>query len=103
MLGKVNRIILMSMLALPGRVWAASSGPTLPFEGPLRMLANALGGPVALSIAIIALMATGAVLVFGGELNEFARRACLLVLAISFLVSGSAFMTTLFGVTGALV
>ena len=42
-------------------------------------------------------------LVFGGELSEFARRSCVAVLAIAFLVLGAGFMTSLFGVGGATV
>jgi type IV secretion system protein VirB2 len=48
-------------------------------------------------------MAAGGTLVFGGELNEFARRSCIAVLAIAFLVAGSSFMSMLFNVTGALI
>jgi hypothetical protein len=48
-------------------------------------------------------MAAGGMLVFGGELNEFARRSCIAVLAIAFLVAGSGFMTMLFGISAALV
>jgi type IV secretion system protein TrbC len=75
----------------------------LTLETPLALVARSLTGPVALSIAIVALMAAGGILVFGGELNEFARRACIAVLAIAFLVAGSGFMTALFGISAALV
>ena len=42
---------------------------------PLTRLQQSLSGPVAGAIAIIALVAIGVTLVFGGEWNEFARRA----------------------------
>jgi len=90
-------------MLLPVRGWAAGVGGSLPWEFPLTKIAQSLTGPVAISIAIIALMAAGGILVFGGELNEFARRACVAVLAITFLVAGSGFMTALFGVSAALV
>jgi type IV secretion system protein TrbC len=97
-------LIMPVLLLLPARAWAAGTGAAgLPWETPLRLVANSLTGPVALSIAIIALMAAGGILVFGGELNEFARRSCIAVLAIAFLVAGSSFMATLFGVSGAMV
>ena len=99
-----RQVVLLAFLLLPTHAWAAGAGSTgLPWETPLRMIANSLSGPVALSIAIIALMAAGGILVFGGELNEFARRSCVAVLAIAFLVAGTGFMTTLFGVSGALI
>ena len=48
-------------------------------------------------------MVAGGTLVFGGELSEFARRSCVAVMAIAFLVLGAGFMTALFGVGGATV
>lgn len=100
----IKELLFLAVMILPSHAVAAGTGSSgLPWETPLRMVANSLTGPVALSIAIIALMAAGGILVFGGELNEFARRACIAVLAIAFLVAGSSFMTTLFGVAGALI
>jgi len=80
-----------------------AGGGGLPWETPLHTVAVSLTGPVALAISIIALMVAGGTLVFGGELSEFARRACLSVLAIAFLVAGTSFMSILFGVGGAVV
>jgi type IV secretion system protein VirB2 len=99
----IKKMSLLAPLILPAHARAAGIGGGLPWENPLRLVALSLTGPVALSIAIIALMAAGGILVFGGELNEFARRSCVAVLAIAFLVAGSSFMTTLFGVAGALI
>ncbi len=82
---------------------AGAGGGGLPWETPLHTVAVSLTGPVALAISIIALMVAGGTLVFGGELSEFARRACLSVLAIAFLVAGTSFMSILFGVGGAVV
>ena len=104
MKGMREKTLLAALLLQPARSWASGTGASgLPWENPLRMVANSLTGPVALSIAIIALMAAGGMLVFGGELNEFARRSCIAVLAIAFLVAGAGFMSVLFGVSGALV
>ena len=84
--------------------WAAGAGGGgLPWEAPLAMVAASLTGPVALAVSLIALMVAGGTLVFGGELSEFARRSCVAVLAIAFLVLGAGFMTQLFGVGGAVV
>ncbi len=85
-------------------VWAGGGGGGgLPWETPLNRVAQSMTGPVALSISLIALMVAGGTLVFGGELSEFARRSCVAGLAIAFLVLGAGFMTTLFGVGGAVV
>ena len=103
MKSKLKLLVVMALFLLPVQAWASGAGGGLPWEGPLQKVANSLQGPVALAISIIAMMAVGGVLVFGGELNEFARKACLLVLAISLLVAGNSFMSILFGVSGALV
>jgi type IV secretion system protein VirB2 len=101
---RLFNLITAAALWFPTRALAAGVGSSgLPWETPLQKIASSLTGPVALAIAIIALMAAGGIVVFGGELNEFARRACISVLAISFLVAGSGFMVALFGVAGAVV
>jgi type IV secretion system protein TrbC len=99
-LRRVFWLTLSPVLCPLGVAYAGSSGG-LPWESPLQKLVTSLSGPVALGIAIIAMVAAGGALVFGGELSEFARKALLLVLAIAFLVLGSQFMTTLFSVSGA--
>jgi type IV secretion system protein VirB2 len=104
MKGKSGNALLVAFVLSPAQVWAGGIGGSgLPWENPLWLVAKSLTGPVALSVSIIALMAAGGILVFGGELNEFARRSCIAVLAIAFLVAGSSFMATLFGVSGAVI
>jgi type IV secretory pathway VirB2 component (pilin) len=101
-----KRVWLLTLLLLVATqaAWAGGAGGGgLPWETPLNRVAQSMTGPVALSISLIALMVAGGTLVFGGELSEFARRSCVAVLAIAFLVLGAGFMTTLFGVGGAVV
>jgi type IV secretion system protein TrbC len=77
----------------------ASSGGGLPWETPLNKVKDSLSGPVALAVGVIAFFAGGAMLVFGGEMTDFARRAALVVLACGFLLGGSNLLTTLYGTT----
>ncbi len=101
-----KRVWFLTLLVLVAAqaAWAGGAGGGgLPWETPLNRVAQSMTGPVALSISLIALMVAGGTLVFGGELSEFARRSCVAVLAIAFLVLGAGFMTTLFGVGGAVV
>ena len=95
--------LMVMLLVATQAAWAGGGGGGLPWETPLSRVATSLTGPVALSISLIALMVAGGTLVFGGELSEFARRSCVAVLAIAFLVLGAGFMTALFGVGGAVV
>ncbi len=82
---------------------AGAVGAALPWEAPLLNVAQSLTGPIALSVSLIALMVSGGTLVFGGELSEFARRSCVAVLAIAFLVFGAGFMNVLFAGGGAVI
>jgi type IV secretion system protein VirB2 len=96
-------LMLLCLIATQPAFAGGGGGGGLPWETPLRRIADSLTGPVALSISLIALMVAGGTLVFGGELSEFARRSCVAALAIAFLVLGAGFMTSLFGVGGATV
>jgi type IV secretory pathway VirB2 component (pilin) len=81
---------------------AASAGGSLPWDTPLQTLSNDIKGPVAFTISLLGLVATGAALLFGGEINEFIRRIIMVVLVISLLVFAANILSTLFA-TGAVV
>jgi type IV secretion system protein TrbC len=81
----------------------AGGGGALPWEGPLSQVATSLTGPVALAISVIGLFAAGAVLMFGGELTEFAKRAVYMVMAIAFIIGGASLLNVAFNFTGALI
>ncbi|MBU1386956.1 MAG: TrbC/VirB2 family protein [Proteobacteria bacterium] len=59
----------------------------LPWEAPITTLRTSLTGPVAFGIALIAIMITGGMLIFGGEFNEFAKRGSYVVLVLGLLVT----------------
>jgi type IV secretion system protein VirB2 len=66
-------------------------------------VATSLTGPVALAISVIGLFAAGAVLMFGGELTEFAKRAVYMVMAIAFIIGGASLLNVAFNFTGAVI
>ncbi|MGQ5522342.1 TrbC/VirB2 family protein [Chitinimonas sp. PSY-7] len=65
----------------------------LPWEGPLQQLQSSLTGPVAKSIGVIALAASGGMLAFGGELSDFTKRMMMVVLALSVMLLANNFMS----------
>lgn len=97
--------ILRTLITLTVAVVAAQAGAvgSLPWEGPLQTIATSLTGPVAFSVSIIGIFATGATLMWGGEMNEFARRASLMGLVVAVIVFATNIMSSAFGVTGAVV
>jgi type IV secretory pathway VirB2 component (pilin) len=79
---------------------ASSAGGGLPWESPLQQIQQSITGPVAGFIALAAVAIAGAMLIFGGELNDFARRLCYVALVGGVLL-GATQIVALFGATGA--
>lgn len=89
-------IVLVSVLP----ALAGSGGGGLPWEGPLQQIQESITGPVAGYIALAAVAIAGGMLIFGGELNDFARRLMYVVLVAGILL-GATTIVGLFGSTGA--
>ncbi|KQU95516.1 hypothetical protein ASD12_23695 [Mesorhizobium sp. Root102] len=85
---------------LAGPAFAAGGGGGLPWEGPLQQIQQSINGPVAGTIALAAVAIAGAMLIFGGELNDFARRLVYVVLVAGILL-GATQIVGLFGAGGA--
>jgi type IV secretion system protein VirB2 len=97
-------LIASALLLIPDIASAANNGGggNLPWEGPLTKLSNSIKGPVAYAISLMGIVAAGAMLIWGGEINEFVRRIIMLILVISLIVFASNVLTTLFN-SGAVI
>jgi type IV secretory pathway VirB2 component (pilin) len=80
---------------------AAASG--LPWEKPMTAIATSLTGPVAYAIGLIGIAIAGGAMLWGGELTEFGRRACMIGLVVSVLVFAAPLLSSAFGVNAAVV
>lgn len=83
-----------------GPALAGAGGGGLPWEAPLQQIQQSITGPVAGSIALAAVAIAGGMLIFGGELNDFARRLMYIVLVAGILL-GATQIVGLFGAGGA--
>lgn len=81
----------------------ASTTTGLPWEGPLTTLQQSLSGPVALAISIIGIVVAGAALLFGSEIDGFARKMIMVVLVIAVIVAANSLLSTLFGAGSAVI
>jgi len=79
----------------------AAAGGTLPWETPMRTIATSLTGPVAYAIGLIGIAIAGGTMLWGGELTEFGRRACMIGLVVSVLVFAAPMLASAFGVAAA--
>lgn len=93
----ISTLALGLLLAEPA---LAAGGGGLPWEGPLQQIQQSITGPVAGFIALAAVAIAGGMLIFGGELNDFARRLIYVVLVAGILL-GATQIVALFGASGA--
>ena len=97
-LGAVFAIVAVFNL----RLQAAAAGG-LPWEKPMTAIATSLTGPVAYAIGLIGIAIAGGAMLWGGELTEFGRRACMIGLVVSVLVFAAPLLASAFGVNAAVV
>lgn len=98
------------LVAEPTLVHAAETGGTgaaatgdLPWKAPLSKIADALTGPVAYWMSLLGIFVAGAVLVFGGEVNQFVRSLVMLILVAAVMMNAKAMMTAIFAKSAVLL
>ncbi len=89
-------IILSMLIMMVGAVcFAAGTASDLPWEAPLQKIVTSLTGPVAMFLATITAVATGAMIAFG-EGGAAGRKMLQIVCGISISVAGAGFIKSLF-------
>ncbi|WP_442765600.1 TrbC/VirB2 family protein [Sulfurospirillum cavolei] len=72
-----------------GVAMASTSSQGLPWEDGLTTLKNSITGPVASVISLMAIVASGVGLVFGGEFSGFVKTLLYIVLVVSVIVGAA--------------
>ncbi|MEO4001709.1 TrbC/VirB2 family protein [Mesorhizobium sp. CAU 1732] len=93
-------MITVCFVLMASQPAVAGGGGGLPGEGPLQQIQQSITGPVAGFIALAAVAVAGGMLIFGGELNDFARRLMYVVLVAGILL-GATRIAGLFEASGA--
>jgi type IV secretion system protein VirB2 len=90
--------VLAGIFAMAGAASAAGGGGTaMPWEAGLKTLTDSISGPVAQAIGLIAIVAAGAALIFGGDMTGFMRTTVYIVLVLGLILSASNLLTTFSG------
>lgn len=76
-----------------------ASGTDMPWEGPLEKLLDSFTGPVAKTVAILALVAVGGMMAFG-EMGSAMKRMLNIVLGISIVFAAATWGLSFFNFTG---
>jgi type IV secretory pathway VirB2 component (pilin) len=95
-------LLTLLVLFLPDAHASAGGGGGLPYEGWLGKVTDSITGPVAYAISLGALVAAGAALIFGGDMNGFMKALLFITLVLSMIVAAKNFLSGLTG-TGATV
>jgi type IV secretion system protein VirB2 len=98
---RVGALFVLAM-AFSFRLHAAAAAG-LPWEKPMTAIATSLTGPVAYAIGLIGIAIAGGAMLWGGDLTEFGRRACMIGLVVSVLVFAAPLLASAFGVNAAVV
>lgn len=90
------------VLVMPEAMASGTGSGGLPYESALEKVQESLSGPVATSLSIIGICLSGAMLIFGGDMNGFFRGLCMVVLVCSLMVGAKNILSTL-GIAGATI
>lgn len=82
---------------------ASTGAQGFEYESALETLAESLTGPFAFYTAIVAMVASAAAVIFGGELTGWIKMMLGLVFIASCIVFAKNFFSILFGSQGALI
>ena len=95
--------LLLATQVFLARSDAAPAGGGLPWEKPMTLIATSLTGPVTYAVGLIGICIAGGMLLFGHELGEVGRRACMIGLVVAVLIFAAPMLASAFGVRGAVV
>ncbi len=90
-------LMMLLLLGTEPSFASSTSGGGLPFDSWLTKISNSITGPFAFSVSIIGLVAAGAALIFGGDMNGFMRSLIFIVLVLAFIIAAK---NTLSAITG---
>lgn len=76
-------IAILLLLALSSQAFASEAGTGLEWETPFQAFYRSITGPIAFGVSFLGLVVCGALLIWGGEINEFVRRMVMVILVIA--------------------
>lgn len=86
---RMLNIAMNFLIGFIATIFIVGAAYALPWESPLQQVRQSISGPVAMGISIIAIVAAGATLIWGGEINGFARTMVFIVLVVSVIVGAN--------------
>lgn len=75
---------------------AFASGSGMPWETPLETIKKSITGPVAMVVSILAIVAVGITLIFGGDMQGFIRQVLYVTLVIGLITMANNIISKLY-------
>jgi len=91
-------VLALTLLLAQDAHAAAGTGGGLPYEDWLTKIRQSITGPVAFAISVIAIVAAGAMLIFGGDMNGFMKTLVFIVLVLAFVIAAQNMLSSITGV-----
>lgn len=88
--------LTVAALMAPSLAFATSTGTAMPWDSPLQAISQSISGPVAYVIVVLGIVVGGGTLIFGGDLNGFARSVLLVVAFGAFVLGATSIISSLF-------
>lgn len=107
-LTRIARAIALGPALLCAAAWAAgaahaaTTGGTMPWEGPLNAVMDSLTGPTARIIAILIIVATGLTLAFG-DIGQGFKKLLQILFGLAIAFAAASFFLPLVGGSGAVI
>lgn len=81
----LSRVLIFTAAAFAFAIHASAApvGGGLPWEAPMTAIATSLTGPVAYAIGLIGIAIAGGTMLWGGDLGEVGRKACMVGLVVA--------------------
>lgn len=98
MLWVVLAVLALTLLLAQDAYAAAGTGGGLPYEDWLTKIRQSITGPVAFAVSVIAIVAAGAMLIFGGDMNGFMKTLVFIVLVLAFVIAAQNMLSAITGV-----
>ena len=91
------------LLLVAGPAFGSETGTGMEWEAPIQSFYRSITGPVAFAIAILGIVVCGAILIWGGEINEFVRRFVMVILVVSVIMFAGPLLRRMFAGGAALI
>lgn len=95
----INMLMVVCFLAFGAMLFVAEvayAAEVLPWDSALTVVKKSVTGPIALAVSIVAIVAVGITLIFGGDMQGFVRQLLYVAMVVGLIVMASTVLDKLY-------